>query len=163
MCSIGINKAAVLLGAILVLLQCGQKDPAPRIEDKQHEHVPAIADTVTYLPPVPIEGTTWRFQVVDTSHSYLWINCGLQFIEYSFEIGLNYYGFVEIKSDSLVLNQEYQDNPDISPTRPDSLLPDRSRIVLLRRGDKLVFHTRDGRKLDWYLQYDLYDSKDCQQ
>jgi hypothetical protein len=159
MCYIVISKLIAFTGIILILPQCERTNPEKNMDVNET----IIADTAKYLPPVPIEATAWRYPVGDTLHSYLWINCQMMFTRHDAEIGLNYYGSADVKYDSLVLNQEYQDNPDISPTRPDSLLPDRSRIVLLRRGDKLVFHTRDGRKLDWYLQYDLYDSKDCQQ
>lgn len=141
-----------------MLLHCERTNPETNMDVNETIR----ADTAKYPPPIPIEATVWRYPVGDTLHSYLWINCQMMFTRHDAEIGLNFYGSADVKDDSLALNQEYQDNPHISPLRPDSLLPTRSRIVLLRRGDKLVFYTRDGEKLRGYLQYDLHDSRGCQ-
>jgi hypothetical protein len=118
-------------------------------------------DTLTVVTPKPLLGTKWRYTVNDTLLSTITINCDSTYINYDSEIETNYYGYIQVKGDSLFLYDQTVDNPDVSDQNPEERLLSHSVAKLLRTGNRLVFISRDGEKFEWYTEYHFLDSINC--
>lgn len=55
-------------------------------------------------------GTTWAMKLKGDSYDYFWLSCDSTFTFYDDEIENRYYGKFDIKDDTLILHQLYEDD-----------------------------------------------------
>ncbi len=106
-------------------------------------------------------GTTWAMHLKGDSYDYFWLSCDSTFIDYDEEIENYYYGRFAIKYDTLILNQQYQDDYHqygAFPIKVKSLSVEKFLIV---NDSTLVFLSSDHVKASPDLIYKLKQRFNC--
>jgi hypothetical protein len=106
-------------------------------------------------------GTTWAMHLKGNSYNFIWLSCDSTYIYYNDNIENQYYGRFEIKSDTLILIQKFEDDYHkygSYPIKKKSLA--KSKYLILN--DSIIeFNSRDGFKDRDHLTYSLKQHFDC--
>lgn len=106
-------------------------------------------------------GTTWVMHLKGDSYNYIWLSCDSTYIDYDDEIENYYYGRFEIKNDTLVLIQEFEDDYHkfgSFPIKSKSFLKSK---YLIRNDSLIEFVNGDMNMASYNNTYSLKQHFDC--
>jgi hypothetical protein len=104
-------------------------------------------------------GTTWAMHLKGNAYNYIWLSCDSTFIYYNDNIENLYYGRFEMRDDTLLLSQEFEDDYfkyGSFPIKRKSIV-DRKYLIL---NDSIIeFVSRDDSS---HFVYSLKQRFDCE-
>lgn len=106
-------------------------------------------------------GTTWAMPLMGDSYNYFWLSCDSTFTLYDDEIENRYYGKFEIKYDTLILNQQYEDDYHKYGTFPIKVNSSKVLKFLTINDSTLLFLSYNNVKASPNLIYRLEQRFDC--
>lgn len=106
-------------------------------------------------------GTTWAMHLKGYSYNYLWLSCDSTYIEYDDEIENHYYGRFEIKNDTLIFFQKFEDDFHKFGSYPIKKKSFSISKYLILNDSTIEFKSRDGFKDRDHLTYSLKQHFDC--
>ncbi len=106
-------------------------------------------------------GTTWAMHLKGDAYDYFWLSCDSNFTLYDDEIENRYYGRFKIKDDTLILNQQYEDDYHEYGAFPLKAASLKVLKFLILNDSNLLFLSHDNVKVNSHFIYKLKQRFNC--